>query len=238
MTPMSRLYSPQYILIAALLIASIAVTAWLLFYNGTDMLVATFWRSFDWVQQHRLVALLLFFVISIISQLIVMPSGSLMLLLAGFALGALPAAAVFATAQVVAAWPVYTLSRRAVKPVEEGFARGVDTHRMQKILDKLASLRGNEILATAVLRLTPVIPSAGACLLAVMCDISLRSFLIGTLLTCWIRPLFFASSGAAMSSVLMDADINEAISGLDVTPLILVFVSVLIMAAVGRRFSS
>jgi len=134
----------------------------------------------------------------------------------------------------VAAWPVYTLSNRAIKPLEEGFSKGTDGRQIQKILDKLASLRGNEILATALLRLTPVIPSAGACLLAAMCRIGLRPFMIGTLLTCWIRPLFFASSGAAMSSVLIkDADI----SGLDVTPLILVFASVLIMFVVSRRFS-
>lgn len=213
------------------------MTVWLLFYGGTEILVSSFWRSYDWVQEHRIAALAIFFLISFVSQLIVMPSGSLMLLLAGFSLGALPAASVFAVAQVLSAWPVYALSYRALKPVEQGFTRGTTKHRIQKILAKIARLRGNEVLSTAVLRLTPVIPSAGACLLAAMCGIAVKPFLIGTLLTCWIRPLFFASSGAAMSSVFIEADVNDVIGGLDVTPLLLFFLSAVVLFLVSRRYS-
>ena len=223
-------------MITALIVSSVIVTAWLLFYGGTEILVTAFWRSYDWVQLNRAVALVVFFIISFVSQLIVMPSGSLMLLLAGFALGALPAAAVFAVAQVLSAWPVYEISRRALKPVDKGFTRGSAQQRIKKILDKLASLRGNEVLATVLLRVTPVIPSAGACLLAAMFGIALRPFMIGTLLTCWIRPLFFASSGAALSAVLIEADVREVLGGLDVTPLLLAFVSAVVLFFVGRKY--
>ncbi len=228
----------QLLLIAVLLAASVLATGWMLFYGGTELVGAVFWRSYDWVQANRTMALLLFFLISFISQLIVMPSGSLMLLLAGFALGGLPAATVFAIAQVLSAWPVYSLSRRALNSVDRGFSHGTDKHRINAIMEKLASLRGNPLVATALLRLTPVIPSAGACLLAAMCSIKLKPFLIGTFLTCWIRPLFFASSGAAMSSVLLKQDMGGALGGLDVTPLMLVFVSALVLFVVTRKFSS
>ena len=225
-------------MITALIVSSVILTTWLLFYGGTELLVTAFWRSYDWAQQHGTLALIMFFIISFVSQLIVIPSGSLMLLLAGFALGALPAAAVFAAAQVLSAWPVYVLSRRAIKPVKEGFLRTTAEHRIQKILDRLATLRGNEVLATVLIRVTPVIPSAGACLLGAICGISIKPFMIGTLLTCWIRPLFFASSGAAISAVLIEADVKEVLGGLDVTPLLLVFFSAVILFFVGRKYGA
>lgn len=234
---MRTLSSIQWLLIAALLVASVLATAWMIFYGGTEQFVAGFWRSYEWVQANRSTALLLFFLLSFASQLIVMPSGSLMLLLAGFALGGIPAALVFAIAQVLSAWPVYSLSSRALKTVDQGFSRGTDQNRVNAIMNKLASLRGNQLVATALLRLTPVIPSAGACLLAAMCGIQLKPFLAGTLLTCWIRPLFFASSGAAMSSVLLKRDVGGALGGLDVTPLMLVFVSAVVLFLVTRKFS-
>lgn len=216
-------------LIILLLLASIAATTWLLVLDGAAAAVAWFWQVHAWVQANKALALLVFFIISFISQMIVMPSGSLLLLFAGFALGAAPATAAFAIAQLLTAGPVYCLSQRAITGIEQGSLKGTATEKMVYIRSQLASLKGHDFLASALLRLTPVIPSAGACLLAAVSKISLKPFMMATAVTCWMRPLFFASSGAAISEVLLRSDGREVLESLNLWPLILVFVAALLL---------
>ncbi|MEM7258593.1 MAG: VTT domain-containing protein [Pseudomonadota bacterium] len=215
--------------VLVLLVASVVATTWILAFDGVAQATDWFWQAFSWVDANRGAALLVFFVISLVSQMIVMPSGSLMLLFAGFALGGWAAAGVFAVAQFLTAWPMYYLSGRAIVSVEQGFLKGTATEKIENIRGQLQALKGNDFLASALLRLTPVIPSAGACLLAAVSKISLTPFLLATAVTCWIRPLFFASSGAALSEVVLRGSAIAAIEQLNLWPLLLVFVAVAIL---------
>lgn len=234
--------SKHWVFIFVLIVGSVAATLWLVLFDGADTAITRFWQAFDWVQTNQLLAAGIFFLISFISQMIIMPSGSLMLLVAGFALGGVIATVVFSVAQILAAWPVYRLSDHALKGLQTGLLKGPKAHRIQQLRERLNTLKGNDLLATALLRLTPVIPSAGACLLASVCGIRLPFFLAGTALTCWIRPLFFASSGEVLSEVMLRNDVTGVLGQLNLWPLILVFLSVLILfvinSALQRRVGS
>lgn len=214
--------------IVLIVVASIALTFWLLVFGGADTALAAFWKTHHWIEQNYLAAIAVFFVVSLISQLIIMPSGSLILLVAGFTLGAIPAAGAFAVAQVLAAWPVYVLSRTSVAKLQTGSV----ANRGAAIKDtaaRLSKVRGNDVVATLLLRLTPVLPSAAASALAALAGIRFRSFLIGTVLCCWIRPLFFAGSGESMSAFLLKSDAQDALSRVSVMPLLLIFLSALLL---------
>ncbi len=56
--------------------------------------------------------------------------------------------------------------------------------------------RKRGFLFSAVLRIIPVVPSAGAALCAAYFHISRKDFLSGTILAGWIRPVGFATLGA------------------------------------------
>lgn len=219
--------------IVVLLAASIVATSWLLVFDGLESAVSGFWQAHAWVDANKGRALLVFFVISLISQMIVMPSGSLMLLFAGFALGGLAAAGVFGLAQLLTAWPMYALSNRAIVSAEQGFLKGTTAATIARVRRQLESLKGSDFLASVLLRLTPVIPSAGACLLAAISHIGLKPFLLATAATCWIRPLFFASSGAALSEVVLRGSAGAVMERLNLWPLLTVFAAAVVLFVVN-----
>jgi uncharacterized membrane protein YdjX (TVP38/TMEM64 family) len=211
--------------VVLLLVASVAATTWLLGYGGIELLINRFWLSHAFIEENKALSLLVFFAISFFSQLIVMPSGSLMLLIAGFTLGALPSAGVFAVAQVLSAWPVYRLSNTALDSIDIKISGGRKAPKVERLKERLKQLKGNDLVATALLRLTPVIPSAGASVLAALSGVRIVPFMLGTVLTCWVRPLFFASNGAALSEVLLRRDGSDVLGEVNMWPLALVFIS-------------
>lgn len=72
-----------------------------------------------------------------------------------------------------------------------------------------------------------VMPNGSALIVAggFALGIALRSLMIGTALSAWIRPLFFASIGAAAASLAVLADPDAAFAKTDLTPLLLAFVA-------------
>jgi len=242
--------TPVYLIaITLLLLTSLLVSCWLLFAGGLETLGALLLGSQAIIDQHYVMLLSGFFLLSLLSQLIIVPSGSLMLIIAGFTFGALPAAACYWIAQLLSAWPVFSLAGRAIadddrKPAAaahaatrtaEGSAQ-VPASKMADIpvalTEHLRHIRGNGLLASCVLRLTPVIPSAAACVLAALFGIRLSVFVIGTLLSGWIRPLFFASGGASLSAAAMQLSSPELIGLLDLRPLFILFLTALLLLLV------
>jgi len=81
-----------------------------------------------------------------------------------------------------------------------------------------------------VLRLTPVIPSAAACLLAAGLAITLNKFILATIAVCWIRPLFFASIGGSLQAL---TELSMASSGVAAfKPLLLLFIAAVVLLLV------
>lgn len=230
------------IAIAATIAVSVAASIWLLWLDGSTTLTQLLSRSIDSQPSHGRFAtgLLVFFIVSLTTQLLVVPSGSILLIAAGFTFGATPATLTYALAQLLSAWPVYAASAAARKR-PGGWARHASAPAAQRLLQSIGTLRQDALLTTITLRLTPLIPSAVACVLAAMLQLPLRFFLLGTLAVCWVRPLFFASSGASLAQLgNLRAD-NFSLAALDPTPLVLVFAAAIGLLLLKRtlvRFQS
>jgi len=205
---------------------SVFLTYWLLLADGLQSLQALALGLSEHSVDLRYV-LPVYALVSFFSQLIIVPSGSLILIFAGFFLGPLVAASVFAIAQLAAAWPV---TRTAMLLIEAGNTSALD--RLNQAIAStsgLRRLREDEFFAGIALRLTPVIPSAAACLLAAGLGFRLRTFLLATAAVCWVRPLFFASVGGAIGELSDIREILEDPAQIDVTPLFLLLIAAFLL---------
>ena len=166
-------------------------------------------------------------VLCLLSQLLVIPSGSLILIAAGFIFSPLLAAAIFSVAQGLCSWPVYGIGKSISDKFPHRFDLLVDKFSFPPDWDRLVHEEG--FLATVVLRLTPVIPSAAACLLAAGLNIGLRRFIPATIAVCWIRPLFFASIGGSLQAL---SALSSATTSSVFLPLMLLFVAASVLLLV------
>ena len=217
-----------------MILASVLVTVWVLLFDGADLVQQLIYRAASYAQsvggEYNARMLIIYSVVCLITQLIVVPSGSMILIVAGFVLGPVLAAGIFSVAQVMALWPVYKVASVSLQVGEKSWL-----HRFQASL--LASpaaraLKKEGIVAGIVLRLTPVIPSAAACCLAAALKIPLKAFAIATVLVCWVRPLFFASVGGALLEL---SSLKSTIAGgaaIDLWPILLVFFASILLLLV------
>lgn len=200
--------------------ASTLATVWLLAFDG----VATLQSLMGFIDANARVArndavwLLAYSGICIVSQLLVVPSGSLILIAAGFIFTPLVATAIFSLAQVLCSWPVYSAGEAISKRFPERFSQY--TARLKPDSDWPKRVQREGFFASIVLRLTPVIPSAAACLLAAGFGIRRRHFIPATVVVCWIRPLFFASIGGSLQAL---SSAPDALSSAATGPLLLLF---------------
>lgn len=179
-----------------------------------------------------------FAVLSFILQLLIIPSGSLLLIGAGFVFGVLPSVAIFTVAQCLAIWPIYRICKHGLAVNSARVRRTVDTF-LEK--SRVSQIIGSEpLISGMVLRLTPVVPSAAATAVAAFSGINLSVFLTSTILVGWVRPLFFASIGGSVKEM---SGFATALSGeFQVAPLVLVFIAVVLLLLVrlwlrSRRYT-
>lgn len=180
--------------------------------------------SYGWV-------LLIFIVLSILSQLLILPNGSLLLIVGGFVLGAPVATTVYALAQMVMAPLVYSMARTGYGDYADEKFDSTLKHVPESWRNLLLTMRDEELLASVAIRLTPVIPSAVACLLAAGLGIGRKAFLLGTAFSCWIRPLFFASIGASTQMLMELTDPAKILENVSFIPLIMAFVAASLLFA-------
>ncbi|OED38502.1 hypothetical protein AB833_19350 [Chromatiales bacterium (ex Bugula neritina AB1)] len=213
------------------LVVSLLATVWLLGFDGVQQLQNGLVRLID----HRQAAITeplwiaVYALVCVVSQCLIVPSGSLILIVAGFVFGPLVATAVYAVAQVLTTWPVVSFSHwvlRNYKP--RALSRFLS---VPVIARAIATVGEEDFMASVVLRLTPVVPSAAACLLAVTFAIPAGSFMLATACVCWVRPLFFASIGAALQQLATLESALKQSEAIDPTPIVLVFLSSLLLLA-------
>lgn len=212
------------------IVASVAGSLWLIFFGGLEFVQTQLTVLNDHVQgaANKPLWLVMYAVLCLISQLLVIPSGSLMLIAAGFIFSPLLAAAIFSVAQVLCSWPVYKLGEVANSRFPNRFKLFSERFKFPQDWQHVVNQEG--YLSTVVLRLTPVIPSAAACLIAATLGIGLRKFIPATIAVCWIRPLFFASVGGSLQALTGLAD---AAAGLTTfKPLLLLFVASVLLLLV------
>ena len=225
-------------LTAAFVAASVAGTVWLLFFNGLESIQSL--MAFIDVKANAArndgFWLFVYCCICIVSQLLVVPSGSLILIAAGFIFSPLLATVIFSLAQILCSWPVYKMGELVSNRYPDRFK--LIATRFKVAPDWEQAVQKEGFIATIVLRLTPVIPSAAACLLAAGFGITLRKFIPATIAVCWIRPLFFASIGGSLQalSALPDALGATSVFG----PLLLLAIAsmVLLLAKLYTRYKA
>ncbi len=233
-----------YLLMVALaLLVSVCATAWLLRFGGRELIAATLPELARQLIDGQLVndgwhsrTLPVYALICVVSQLIVVPSGSLILLVAGFLYGPVIAATVFSLAQILTAWPVYRVASEILhKSGQQSLAK---FHHILPGSAALTSLREESFVASVTIRLTPVIPSAVAVVLAAALQIPVRVFLLATVAVCWVRPLFFAAVGGSFGEVSQLRESLDSPGEINVAPLVIVFVTaaLLLLARLWLRY--
>ena len=201
---------PIVVLAAAFVAASVVISVWLLLFGGAEYLYSQLVDlnevSNSGVISHNWLAV--YAILCFVVQLLILPAGSLILVAAGFFFSPLLAMVIFSTVQVLCSWPVYKAGQLIFQNAPD---------RYQKLVARLKlpaqwqhAVEDEGFFVTVVLRLTPIIPSAAACLLAAGMNVRLRHFILATVAICWVRPLFFASIGGSLQSL---TQLPEATSG-------------------------
>jgi len=183
---------------------------------------------FDRIEPQRLVAtigelnspvyaILCFVCLALVSQFLVIPSGSLLLIGGGYLIGSLWATLIYTAllpltgiivGQITASSSVHSWAAMLLN-------KKVKIARIVGLLEK------EPFTLSAVLRLTPVIPAAIAAMVASTLKIKHTTFVLATLCVGWVRPLFFASIGGAIQSFAQFQQGLSSINEKSMLPLIL-----------------
>lgn len=214
---MTKLYSRLIPLLSLSALATAGVV-----WNGSR---ETLGASLSALEQYPVAFICAFALWALIANCLIVPAGSLSLIIGGAALGSFLPAAIWFVAQLACAPLLYrAASDRTIRQ------QLIERYLGASATKLMARAARDGIWASVVLRLTPVLPSAPAALIAAGIGISLRSFLIGSSLAGWVRPLYFASIGAAAGSFARAETISPNI-GITAPLIVLSCVSIVLFAA-------
>ena len=219
--------------LCVLAVLSVIVVVALAFMLDFDFSLRSFVRgALVIVPEHSGAIALIFAAVALVSQMLIMPSGSALMVVGGALLGAIPATLVYVLAQMLTTPAVYLMARAGYGRTADRAVPELLQHYLGARWKKTILIVPDEgIASTIALRLMPVFPSAVVCLLAAGLGIALRPLMIGTVLVCWVRPLFFASIGEAAHRAAVMSDPLDFLRGANFTPLLLIFVAALLVLA-------
>lgn len=183
----------RHVTLAVLVAGSIAGTALIILAGGGDAVVGVL-RGFE---AHRGLVVLSFAAWALVANCLVLPAGSLSLIAGGALLGTWVPAAIWFAAQLATA----PLLFRAAQGSPERSKAIIARYLGQGAAELLGDAVRDGFWTTVLLRLTPILPSAPACLIASAAGIDFKAFMAGSVAAGWVRPLYFASLGAAVGSL-------------------------------------
>ena len=167
----------------------------------------------DWLQRQAAEApmqtLALYALLCFLSQLVIVPSGTLIALGGGYLFGILAGGGVLAASALAANVAVFLIANSAFSGLVARYADAAPQRR--RALDILQAEGAAGVVA---LRLSPIVPSALTATLSAAAGISLATFAIMSVLTIWVRPFAFAAAGASMrqlADVAQGAPANTAL---------------------------
>ena len=186
LAPLLDIKAARIAIIVALVSLSV-VGIWL---NALPSPCAWFLKVTEYLENRWLLGLAVVLVWSFCLFLTVLPFGTATILVAGYFLG--PVAGISQYIALIAASIVlYEIGRDS------------DPKALERRLEKFPSLsrvaglaRRRGFAFSALLRIVPVVPSAVASLAASYFSVDRRSFILGTILAGWCRPLGFAFLGS------------------------------------------
>lgn len=167
----------------------------------------------DWLQrqatQAPLQALALYALVCFLSQLVIVPSGTLIALGGGYLFGLVAGGGVLAASALIANVIVFLIANSAFSGLVARYADAAPQRR--RALDILQAEGAAGVVA---LRLSPIVPSALTATLSAAAGISLATFAFMSVLTIWVRPFAFAAAGSSMrqlADVAQGAPANTAL---------------------------
>lgn len=129
-----------------------------------------------------------------VSQILIIPTGTVMLLAAGALLG--PVVGGLYYLGMIAAAPItYYAAASRPRDARRRLSRVLPRSTWRPLLGSMKRFQDHPVLATAMLRLLPVLPSAGAALLAGAAGLRFTAFWLGTWLSGWLRPVAISLLG-------------------------------------------
>lgn len=191
--PPSSNYRKAVWIAVLLLLLSLLGSFWMILSPDSRQL------SVNWLSSPKstITLLIVFATLALLSQLLIVPSGTILMMAGGFVLGSWAASGIYLALLPITALPIYWLYFNTSTTLPAWMTKRIPTPSATV----WNSLKDQPFLLSAVSRLTPVVPSALAVVIACSFNVSLKTFLIATLMVGWIRPLFFASIGATLSSL-------------------------------------
>lgn len=213
------------IILAALAAASIIATAALWLAGGSGTIEQLFAELGLWVEAKPVTAIVCFALWAIAANLVVIPSGSLTLVAAGFLAGPWVPALIWWGSQVMTAPIVHTVGRRSFEPgaLERWLAKAMPAATIETLQ---TAAQKEAFLTSVIFRLMPTLPSAPAAILASLVGIRVATFTAATVAVGWLRPLYFASLGASLPALRNPSGLLDVAT---LAPLIAVFVAMAAM---------
>jgi len=193
---------------------------YLAFTRADPELLVTSVSGFD----NRVYVVLSFVFLTLISQFLVIPSGSVLMIGGGFLLGSLPAAFIYTALLPLTGFIVGTIT------ASSSLRKWVDSliHKHQKAAKIVDLVKNEPFTLSAVLRLTPIIPAAIAAMVASTLKVRHTTFIFATMCVGWVRPLFFASIGGAAQSLTQIQDDPISMSQRSIVPLSVLAISAIL----------
>jgi uncharacterized membrane protein YdjX (TVP38/TMEM64 family) len=213
--------------LAALAVASVVASAAIMAAGGGTALLIAARETLAALQERPTLIAALFASWALVANCLVVPAGTLSMIVGGALLGTIIPTLIWSVAQLMTAPLLYALTRRGMG--------SVPMLRNPQVARLVALARTNGMQATALLRLLPVMPNAPATMMAATAGIDLRTFFIGSVLTGWVRPAYFAGLGATVGTLSKVEAVTELLSVHTLVPLLGLFAGTVLLVVVSRK---
>jgi uncharacterized membrane protein YdjX (TVP38/TMEM64 family) len=213
--------------LAALAVASVVASGVIMAAGGGPALLIAARETLAALNERPELIAAIFAAWALVANCLVVPAGTLSMIVGGALLGTIIPTLIWSVAQLMTAPLLYALTRRGMG--------NVAMLRNSQVARLVALAQSNGFQATALLRLLPIMPNAPATMIAATAGIDLRTFFIGSVLTGWVRPAYFAGLGATVGTLSKVEAVTELLSVRTLVPLLGLFAGTVLLVIVTRK---
>lgn len=204
--------------LVCLLALSVVATGAMVSAGGSIAVVLQGREALAYLAERPVLMFSIFSAWSLICVSLIVPAGTISVIVGGILFGAFLPAALWTAAQLVTAPLIYHLTLRSFDTSDSG---PVAQTAGIRIVERWLGRRSAEIVELArvdglftviVLRLLPIVPSAPTCMISAALGIRLKHLMLGTMAVGWVRPLYYASLGVTIGSLTRLEDAGEVLS--------------------------
>ena len=205
-------------LLVGLLAASAMVTVAIFAAGGSTGVVMHGRDAVGYLAQRPLLMFAMFSIWSLICVILIIPAGTISVIVGGILFGAFLPAALWTAAQLITAPLIYHLTLRSFDTNDNGPAaqsagiRVVERWLGRRSAEIIDLARVDGLFTVIVLRLLPIVPSAPTCMISAALGIRLKHLMLGTMAVGWVRPLYYASLGVTIGSLTRLEDAGDVLS--------------------------